>query len=270
MTKRIAGKTIDPRTEMRSPQSGRSPASKLFLGFLGSVAVAYLAIITYHTSVPRNPTQVGDSLSYLDRCRELCEQYGLLPTGDIAVDAKAYLVAARAQSPPPQGLKENRPAMGQAHPLVGKTAPDFELPDDQGRKWALRDMCHDGPVIVVFYYGYFCSHCVAQLFGLEDDLAKFTRHGVRIVALSADPPSDTAARFRQYGRFHFPVLSDHDYHIAERYGVYSPATASRDEDLKHGTFLVNQKGRIAWAYVGNLPFLDNKLLLDMTATNRTR
>jgi thioredoxin-dependent peroxiredoxin len=264
MTKRTAPKVRKPtRSDAIAP---RSTGTKLFLGLLGFVGVSYLAIVVYHTTIPRPPEESRLSLGYMDECRELCLQYGLLPTGDVAADAKAFLVAARTQ--PLQNAAPKATVAGQSHPLLGKIAPEFELPDDEGKRWSLSELRHDGPVIVVFYYGYHCSHCVAQLFGLEDDLPKFTRHGVRIVALSADPPSDTAERFRQYGRFHFPVLSDHDYHVAERYGVYSPATAGREEDLKHGTFLVNQNGQIEWAYTGNQPFVDNKLLLKLVASKQ--
>ncbi|HEV3415645.1 MAG TPA: redoxin domain-containing protein, partial [Pirellulales bacterium] len=94
---------------------------------------------------------------------------------------------------------------------------------------------------------------------------KFTRQGVHVVALSADPSSQTATRFRQYGRFHFPVLSDRDNQVAAQYGVYTRATANRDEDLKHGTFLVDRNGQITWAYAGDRPFVDNAFLLDLTA-----
>jgi peroxiredoxin len=123
-----------------------------------------------------------------------------------------------------------------------------------------------GPVIVVFYYGYHCPHCVAQLFALERDLAKFTGQGVRLVALSPDPVSETAEKFLRYGRFHFPVLSDPDNHVAQQYGAYTPATAGHDDDLKHATFLVDRSGRIDWAYTGNDPFVDNEFLLKLVAS----
>jgi peroxiredoxin Q/BCP len=225
----------------------RSPATKLFLAFMGFVALAYFALIAYRASGPPAPS----------------------PIGDIAADARAYLAAARAE-PTPQPPAESRPVTGQSHPLFGKTAPDFDLTDTKGQRVALRDLRRDGPVIVVFYYGYYCSHCVAQLFALEDDLPKFTLEGVHIVAMSADAPNETAARFRQYGRFHYPVLSDPDNQVAERYGVYTRATANRDQDLKHGTFLVDRNGQIVWAYAGDRPFVDNTFLLNLIASQRER
>jgi thioredoxin-dependent peroxiredoxin len=230
----------------------RSSGTWLLLGLLGAAAIACLALIAYRTLVPRD-----------------ADEYGLVPTGDVAADAKAFLAAARAQSLPPQKLAESRAAAAQASPLVGTTAPDFELSDTEGHRVSLADLRRDGPVIVVFYYGYYCSHCVAQLFGLEEDLRKFAEHGVHVVALSADPPETTAARFRQYGHFHFPVLCDRENKIAERYGVYTPAVADRDEVLKHGTFVVDKSGRIVWGYTGDQPFVDNKLLLKL-ASNQQR
>jgi peroxiredoxin Q/BCP len=226
----------------------RSSGTWLFLGLLGLAAVACLALIAFRKSVPRDS-----------------DEYGLVPTGDVAADAKAFLAAAQAESLPPQKLAENRAAVGRASPLVGTMASDFELSDTEGHRVALRDLRRSGPVIVVFYYGYYCSHCVAQLFGLEDDLPKFAKLGVHIVALSADPPETTADRFRQYGRFHYPVLSDRGNKVAEQYDVYTPAVGDRDEDLKHGTFVIDKTGRILWGYAGSRPFVDNGLLLKLIA-----
>jgi thioredoxin-dependent peroxiredoxin len=246
-------------------RSRRSSGTWLFLGLLGLGAVACLALVVYRAAVPRN-----------------ADEYGLVPTGDVAADAKAFLAAARAQSlarAPAQSLPLQKPTESgaateqgslrdESQTRVGTTAPDFELSDTDGHRIALRDLRRDGPVIVVFYFGYYCSHCVAQLFALEEDLPKFAVHGVHIVALSADPPETTAARFRQYGHFHFPVLSDPDNNVAEQYGVYTPAVGDHGDDLKHGTFVVDKSGRIIWGHTGDRPFVDNGLLLKLIANQR--
>jgi peroxiredoxin Q/BCP len=228
------------------PRPRRSAATWLFLGLLGAGALACGALITYRARVPHD-----------------VDEYGLVPTGDVAADAKAFLSAAQSQALPAEKLAESRAAAELPNPLVGKPAPDFELSDTDGHAVSLAQLRHDGPVIVVFYYGYYCSHCVAQLFALEQDLPKFEKAGAHIVALSADPSDQTAARFRQYGRFHFPVLSDRANKVAEKYSVYTRAIGDREEDLKHGTFIVDQSGRIIWGYAGNQPFVDNAFLLSL-------
>lgn len=239
----------------------RSLATKMFLSFLGIIAVAYLAIIAYYTSAAPQSAQTDRSSGLLEECRELCLKYGLISTGDIATDAKAYLDAARQNPQLPGTPNVATTVPQQPNNLIGRTAPNFELADADGQKVSLRDLRRNGPVIVVFYYGYFCSHCVAQLFGLEQDLPKFTRHGARIVALSPDPATETAAKFRKYGRFHFPVLADPDNRVARDYGVCTSVSGSEEVDRKHGTFLVDREGRIRWACSGYQPFVDNDLLL---------
>jgi peroxiredoxin len=39
-------------------------------------------------------------------------------------------------------------------PEVGEAAPDFELPDSTGARWRLSERVAGGPVILVFYRGY--------------------------------------------------------------------------------------------------------------------
>ncbi len=51
--------------------------------------------------------------------------------------------------------------------------------------------------------------------------------------------------------------------MAEQYGVYTRATDDHDEDLKHGTFVIDQSGRIVWGSAGDRPFVDNQFLLSL-------
>jgi peroxiredoxin len=147
------------------------------------------------------------------------------------------------------------------HPLLGRPAIGFALPDDRG-KMVRVDAAADGrPVVLVFYLGYGCVHCVAQLFALDEDIALFDELGARVVAVSPDPPELTAARFKKHGRFRFAVLADPDYRVAQAYGVYHPAAGDEPERLLHGTFLIGTGGRVLWANVGSEPYLDNRSLL---------
>ncbi len=228
-------------------QQRRSPATWLFLGLLLVGGTCCVALIVYRSRVPSG-----------------ADEYGLVPTGDVAADAKAFLAAARGQATTKS--TDNPLAEQVPSPLVGKLAPDFALPDTDGHQVTLAELRRDGPVIVVFYYGYYCSHCVAQLFALEEDLPKFAKSGAHVIALSADPPETTAARLKQYGRFHFPVLSDRANKVAEAYGVYTRAQGDRAEDLKHATFVIDPSGRITWAVTGDRPFVDNQFLLNLLAT----
>jgi peroxiredoxin len=150
----------------------------------------------------------------------------------------------------------------QTHPLLGESAPDFTLPAVLGDDWSLRTALEKGPVVVVFYYGYHCDHCVSQLFGLNQDLAYFTELGAQVVAISGDPTAVTRERFQQYGKFTFPVLSDGDNRVATLYGTYAAGrTPEEPGNQVHGTFVLDRTGRVVWVNRGSGPFTENHTLL---------
>ena len=261
-----------PTNELRRRQPARI-GRQLFLMFLGFVTVFYGVILGYHMLVPRRATTEANAprASLLDQCRELCLAYGLVPTGHLANDAKAYL---RSEKPRPlveplhEVLADTKfvPKESQPHELFGKVAPDFELPDDGGSLVSLKALLDEGPVVLVFYYGYHCNHCVGQLFGLNEDLPRFVEMGTRVVAISGDPVELTAKRFAEYGRFYFPVLSDKDNRVAQQFGTFRPESEGQPELLLHGTFVIDTDGTVLWANTGNKPFLDNKSLLTIIAS----
>ena len=257
-----------PSLPAESPPNGtRSSGTRLFLGFLTFVAAFYAVIVVYHLAFPR-AAHATETPAFLERCRQICERYGLVPTGRIDQDARAFLEATdhqRLSAPLSEVLADTThlPEHTQQHPLLGKAAPDFSLLDSSRQRTTLRTLNQDGPVVVVFYYGYLCNHCVAQLFGLNDDRRYFEQLNATIVAISADATDETAQKFARYGAFDFPVLSDPENLTATAYGVYSAATESRPADLQHGTFVVDQNGIVIWANKGYQPFTDNRTLLKL-------
>jgi len=243
-----------------------------FFAFLASTVTFYGVVLVYNQRNP-NAFLTTDEIAragMLERCRQFCLGYGLVPTGHLANDAKAFLREVKPEADAEtleQMLADAQfaPAASQASELLGQHAPDFVLQNDQGESVSLDEINARGPVVLVFYYGYWCNHCVAQLFGLDEDLAKFQSLGAQVVAVSADPVEQTAERFAQYGRFNFPVLADPDYRVATKYGVYKPAGDSETGDLLHATFLIDRTGEVSWAQLGEQPWIDNKSLLVLLA-----
>ena len=163
------------------------------------------------------------------------------------------------------------PVPTQTHSLLLRAAPEFTLPDVNGIEFSLAKALHEGPVVLVFYYGYHCDHCVSQLFALDKDLEKFHELGVKVVAISADSADLTRKRFKQYGPFGFPVLADPGNQIAKKYEVYvESAKPGQEGDLLHGTFVINRQGRIIWTNRDDSPFTENRTLLHELARAESR
>lgn len=251
-----------------TPQAGRrarSVESKIFLGFLGGIATLYGVVLAYHVATPE-PAEAG----WLEECRKLCAEYGLVPTGNLKADAKSYLSLMRQEdlSQPLREILDRpgfKPVVSQDHPLLHRPALDLDLVNVEGEKVSLAETNRKGPVVLVFYYGYNCSHCVAQLFAIQDDLKLFRELGAEIIAVSPDTPEHTREKYAEYGAFDFPVLSDPDDRVAEAWDVYRRKTAERDEDRKHGTFVIDRDGQVIFANCGYQPFVNNRSLLHWVA-----
>ena len=254
------------------PPLSLGPTSKfgqrVFLGFLGAVACLYAVIVVYHVTAINQPKTVpfAEKMGFMEECRQVCLKYGLLTTGHVANDARAYLHKV-GKTDLSEGLvsilsdRSLSPVPTMEHSLLNQPAPEFKLKNVDGQLQSLSEISGGGPVIVVFYYGYGCSHCVAQLFGLNDDLRHFEELGVQIVAISSDLPQHTAEKYKEYGKFDFPVLSDPNNAVAQQYGTYTPKVGEQGEVSLHGTFLVSPEGQVVWANTGHQPFIDNKSLL---------
>jgi peroxiredoxin len=226
------------------PDRGGSPGART-VAFVAILVLAggVLAGLTYYRSEhPLQPPRdlAGEAQEYL-RARKLAPLSG--PLAKLLADPDTFLVRT------------------QAHPLLGKPAPEFELSDPDGVPHKLADLRAGGPVVLVFYYGYHCNHCVSQLFDLNEEIERFRELGAEVAAVSADPPELTKKRYARYGAFNFPVLSDPGKKVAQAYGVYTPATAGQEESLDHGTFVIGRDGVIRWAMQGDEPFNGSRTLL---------
>lgn len=189
-----------------------------------------------------------------------------VPPRDVAAEARQLV---RENKPAPLsdplatilGDAENLHYDSYQHALVGKPAPEFTRSDVDGKAWSLQEHLKNGPVVVVFYLGYYCNHCVSQLFDANEDYKYFRELGAEVVALSPDSAQTTKAKYKEYGSFSFPVLFDHGNQIAEKYGVFVPAKDGKPESLDHGTFVIGQDGIVKWAAFGPAPFGHNPTLL---------
>jgi len=92
--------------------------------------------------------------------------------GAVMEEAATILAAAR----PEPGLK------------VGETAPDFELPNANGRKVRLSDLLTQGPVALVFYRGAWCPNRNLHLHALHEALPLIQARGARLVAVTPQRP----------------------------------------------------------------------------------
>ncbi len=104
---------------------------------------------------------------------------------------------------------------------AGDRAPEFALPDQNGRTVTLGDLCAstDKGVIVYFYPKACTPGCTKEACDFRDSLEALKAAGYAVVGISPDPES-AQAKFSDRHDLPFPLLSDVDHAVMEAWGVW--------------------------------------------------
>ena len=99
---------------------------------------------------------------------------------------------------------------------TGDQAPDFTLPNPQGRPVSLGTLLEAGPAVVTFYRGGWCPYCNIQLRAYQAVLADISALGARLVAISPQLP-DGSLSTAEANELTFDVLSDVGNRVARSF-----------------------------------------------------
>jgi peroxiredoxin len=136
-------------------------------------------------------------------------------------------------------------------------APDWALPGAGGKTVALHDY-RGRPVVVIFYLGSGCPHCMEQLSAFAPLLPEFASAGISVVAVGSEKPSRLERTYeRSKVPADFPLASDEALKTFRAYRAYDDF-----EDVPlHGTFLIDGDGLVRWRDISYEPFMEPRFLL---------
>ncbi len=123
---------------------------------------------------------------------------------------------------------------------VGDIVDEFELDDEQGVRRSLTGLLADGPIVLFFYPAAMTSGCTAEACHFRDVAAELRAVGAQPVGISGDSVA-RQAEFASRHSFGYPLLSDPDGMVRERFGV------KRDlgfASTKRVTFVIDTDRRI--------------------------
>ena len=138
-------------------------------------------------------------------------------------------------------------------------APEFSLPDGDGKKTTLRQF-KGKPVVVIFYLGAGCVHCIEQLVAFAPEAEAFKKAGISLVAVSTDTVEGlnfTVEKAKYNGGFPIPLLSDSGMKAFKAFRAHDDF----EQQPLHGTFLIDGEGLIRWQDISFQPFMETKFLL---------
>jgi len=168
---------------------------------------------------------------------------------------------------PPVGIADDigeRPSHDSLGPFrwSPQSAEDWTLTDGDGKKVSLGDY-RGKPVLVIFYLGRGCVHCMEQLQAFSPMHAEYAAAGIPIVAIGTDSEAGLRETYAQTNDgvkdpFPFPLLSDESLGVFRDYRAYDDF----ENMALHGTFLLDGQGRIRWQDISYTPFMNAGWLLD--------
>src|SRR3954462_2658506 len=131
---------------------------------------------------------------------------------------------------------------------AGDTAPDFTLPDADGKPVSLADY-RGRRVVVYFYPAAGTPGCTKQACDFRDSLAELNGAGLDVLGISPDKPAKLA-KFRDKEGLTFPLLSDPERRTLTADGGYGGKTmyGKKVTGVIRSTVVVDENGKVEAAF----------------------
>lgn len=138
-------------------------------------------------------------------------------------------------------------------PQAGEKAPDFELPDQEGRAVRLSDF--RGKKVVLFAYPKADTPgCTRQACGFRDSYARVQSAGAVVLGLSPDRPA-ALKKWQAKQSLPFTLLSDPDHGVLEAWGAWGEKTlyGKTSAGVLRSHWVIDEEGRVVDAQVKVTP-----------------
>jgi peroxiredoxin Q/BCP len=143
-------------------------------------------------------------------------------------------------------------------PKVGQPAPDFNLPDQNGKLHTLQE--YRGKWLVLYFYPKDDTPgCTEEACAFRDDLSQITKLGAQVVGVSVDDTNSHAEFAKKY-HLPFPLLADKTTETAERYGALMNLWLIKF--ARRYTFLIDPQGNINKVYLSVETSRHSKQIID--------
>ncbi len=120
-----------------------------------------------------------------------------------------------------------------------RPAPDFSLPDAQGREVKLSDL--KGQVVLLNFWATWCGPCKIEMPWFVEFQRQYKDQGFSVVAVSLDSEGwEVVKPFAEEYKLNFPVVVGDD-ELADKFGGVAALPT---------TFIIDKEGRITASHTG--------------------
>ena len=129
----------------------------------------------------------------------------------------------------------------------GAKAPEFDLPDQDGRRHTLKSLLAGGPLILYFYPADFTPGCTKEACSFRDLQTDLLRANLRVVGVSPQGV-DSHKKFAEKHGLNFPLLADPDKVAVKAYDLDGPLGFG----VRRGTYLIGKDGTVVDSVLADL------------------
>lgn len=142
---------------------------------------------------------------------------------------------------------------------IGDKAPDFSLFNTEKQAVTLSELKGQN-VVLLFFPLAFTSTCTAELCGVRDDIANYSKLDAKVYGISVDSLF-SLGKFKEEQGLNFDLLSDFNKTASTDYGsLYDSFVLGMNGVSKRSAFVVDKEGIIRYVEVlesaGDIPNLD--------------
>jgi len=137
--------------------------------------------------------------------------------------------------------------------LIGKSAPDFTLPNTSRDAISLSAL-RGKKVVLAFFPAAFTGVCKKELCTFQESLSELNDANATVLGISVDAPFSNGA-FASANGVTFDILSDYKREAVAAYGIelHDFAGMAGYTASKRAVFVVNEEGAVTYEWVGPNP-----------------
>ncbi len=131
---------------------------------------------------------------------------------------------------------------------IGKKAPQFQLPDQNGQLHSLKD--YKGKKVILYFYPKDnTAGCTSEACGFRDRYPDITEKGAVVIGISKDSVK-SHKKFETNHTLPFTLLSDESTEVLQKYDVWKEKSmyGRKYMGIERSTYLIDEKGTIIKAY----------------------
>lgn len=131
---------------------------------------------------------------------------------------------------------------------IGTVAPDFSLPDQDGKTVALHDF-KGKKVVLYFYPKDDTAGCTKQACGFAELYPQFQEKDAVVIGISKDSVA-SHKKFQEKYNLPFTLLSDEDKAVIQQYDVWKEKSmyGRKYMGIERSTYLIDENGVIVKAF----------------------